>query len=338
MIRFSRRSGFSLPAVLAVTGMVSLIFLVAMTALRSLTAEAASARARVQFMARAMTMEASAAYMVATEPMSPMAIDVGAPRRYDDAVTGSGSNTDQVRLDGRPYLVEARPPLIIEFRDQAGLINLAYLSEDGVRRLAAELGVPDRTSRLLAGRYRDYVDQDELEQASGGEGAAYPDGRPPNRTMRTPNEWLSLLGVRDAVDPAAWRRLRPWLAMDPTSTNENINTAGPEALRILYGATPGQISTALRQREDAPFLSFQNFSAATGLPNTSGESFYTFPSGRVILTLKDTRSAWIYRSRLTLTPTGLERPVWIDQTEMTEAPRRAVADASDAVRLSYAPR
>jgi hypothetical protein len=44
--------------VLAVTGVVTLIFLVAMTALASLTAEAASARARVRFIARALTAEA----------------------------------------------------------------------------------------------------------------------------------------------------------------------------------------------------------------------------------------------------------------------------------------
>lgn len=337
MIQSRRRSGFSLPAVLAVTGMVSLIFLVAMTALRSLTSEAASARARVLFLARAMTVEASTAYMLATEPLSPTAVDVGAPRQYDDAPIDSGVDADRVRLDGRPYLVEANGGLVLELRDQAGLINLAFISENALRRLAAELGIPDRTSRVLAARYRDYIDRDELEQPTGAEGAAYAGARPPNRVMSTPDEWLSLLGVRESVDPNAWRRIRPWLAMDSTSTNENVNTAGPEALRILYGATPSQISTALRQREEAPFLSFQNFAAATGLPNISGESFYTFPSGRVILTLRDTRSAWVYRSRLTLTPTGLERPVWIDQTELTEAPRRAVAGTSNAVRLSYAP-
>ncbi|NBB64006.1 hypothetical protein GVN18_32595 [Pseudomonas sp. ODNR1LW] len=338
MTRSRRRSGFSLPAVLAVTGMVSLIFLVAMTALRSLTAEAASARARVQFLAQALSLEASATYMLATEPLSPTAVDLGGPRRYDDSVTSAVEDVDRVRLDGRSYRVDGSRPMVMEFRDQAGLVNLAYLSEDALFRLAGELGLDDRTARQLGARYRDYIDQDDLAQSPGGEGSAYPDGRPPNRTMRTADEWLSLMGVREAVDARAWRRLRPWLAMDTTSTNENVNTAGPDALRILYGATDSQISTALQQREEAPFLSFQNFAAATGLPNTSGESFYTFPSGRVVLTIKDTRSAWVYRSRLMLDPTGLERPVWIDQTELTEAPGRAAADASDAPRLSYAPR
>jgi type II secretory pathway component PulK len=338
MIRFKRRAGFSLPAVLAVTGMVTLIFLVAMTALRSLTAEAASARARVLFLTRALSVEAATAYQLATEPLSQTSIAVGAPRRYDDAFLDPNADIDPVRLDGRPYLVDQQGPLVVEFRDQAGLINLAYLSEDALRRLAGELGLSDQTARVLGARYRDYIDQDALEQTADGEGPDYPGGRPPNRVMRTPDEWLSLVGVRGEVDPRAWRRIRPWLAMDATSTNENVNTAGAEALRILYGATPSQVTTVLRQREDTPFLSFMNFAAATGLPNTSGDSFYTFPSGRVVVTIRDARSAWVYRSRLTLTPTGLERPIWIDQTELTEAPGRAVADTSNAVRLPYAPR
>ncbi|MGN7099928.1 hypothetical protein, partial [Brevundimonas diminuta] len=64
------RRGFALPAVLAVTGVVTLIFLVAITALASLTAEAAAARARVRFLQRAMTAEAALAYMAATCPSS----------------------------------------------------------------------------------------------------------------------------------------------------------------------------------------------------------------------------------------------------------------------------
>lgn len=339
MTRSRARLGFSLPAVLAVTGMVSLIFLVAMTALDSLTSEAASARARVRFLARALSLEASAAYMLATEPISPLGVNVGAPRVYDDSVFDpGGDHENQVRLDGRRYAVDQEGPMIAEFRDQAGMVNLAYLSDEALRRLAEDLGIQDRTARELRPRYLDFIDQDELSQPSGAEGDDYAGAGPANRVMRTADEWLSVLGVREAVDPRAWRRLRPFLAMDPSSPNENVNTASPEAMRILYGATSDQARAAERQREQQAFLSFMAFAGVTGLPDTSGEGFYTFPSGRVILTIRDGRSAWVYRTRLTLTPTGLERPMWIDQTELTEAPGRAVADVSDAVRLPYAPR
>lgn len=336
--RWSERRGFALPAVLAVTGVVTLIFLVAMTALSSLTAEAASARARMRFMTRAMTAEAMLTYMAATEPTAPMGFNTGAPRVYDDVFLDlTGASGDLVRLDGRGYQAEAEG-LLITLRDQAGMINMPYLTDAGYQRLGEALGIPDRSTRTLIPLYRDYIDQDDLELPNGAEASDYGESGPANRVMRRADEWLSMLGVRELVDPQAWRRIRPDLAMDPTSPNENVNTASAGALQILYGATPAQAETAIRAREQQPFLSFGAFAAATGLPDTSGESFYTYPSGRVLLTMADSRSAWVYRARLTLTPSGLERPVWIDQTELREAPGRAVADLSNAVRLPYAPR
>lgn len=342
MIRSDRnrkRSGFALPAVLAVTGVVTLIFLVAMTALSSLQAEAASARARIRFMAHAMTAEAMMTYMAATEPMSPTGINVGGPRMFDDGIYDpSGGAGELVRLDGRGYQADVEGLLLITPQDQAGLINLAYLQDASYQRLGEALGLSEGATRRLASLYRDYIDQDDLKQPNGAEASDYNGDGPANRVMRRPDEWLSLLGMRGAVRTSAWRRLRPYMAMDSTSPNENVNTANAETMQILYGATPSQIESAFRAREQQPFLSFAEFSAATGLPDTSGESFYTFPSGRILLTIADSRSAWVYRSRLSLTPSGVERPVWIDQTELKEAPGRAVADLSNAVRLPYAPR
>jgi hypothetical protein len=333
------RLGFALPAVLAVTGVVTLIFLVAMTALSSLTAEAASARARMRFLTRAMTAEAAMVYMAATEPMAPTGVNTGGPRLLDDAIYDpTGGSGELVRLDGRGYEMDIDGPLLISPQDQAGLINLPYLTDAGYQRLAEALNVPERDARTLPSLYRDYVDQDDLEQPNGAESGDYGRNGPANRTMRRSDEWLSLLGLRRLVSPDAWRGVRADLAMDPSSPNENVNTATPRTMQILYGATPDQVESAIRAREQQAFLSFADFAAATGLPDTSGDSFYTYPSGRILLTVADGRSAWVYRARLTLTPSGLERPVWIDQTELKEAPGRAVADLSDAVRLPYAPR
>jgi type II secretory pathway pseudopilin PulG len=342
MIRFKRsrvRPGFALPAVLAVTGVVTLIFLVAMTALSSLTAEAASARARMRFMTRAMTAEAMMVYMAATEPMAPVGVAAGGQRLFDDTIYDPSSGDGEiVWLDGRTYQINLDGPLLITPQDQAGLINIAYLSDAGYQRLGETLGLSERSARTLAPLYRDYIDQDDLEQPNGAEARGYDGVGPANRVMRRPDELLSLRGLRGMARPNAWRRIRENLAMDANSPNENVNTATAETMRILYGATPSQAEAAIRAREQQPFLSFAAFAAATGLPDTSGDSFYTFPSGRIILTIADSRSAWVYRSRLTLTPSGLERPVWIDQTELKEAPGRAVADLSDAVQLPYTPR
>ena len=334
----TRRPGFALPAVLAVTGVVTLIFLVAMTALNSLMAEAASARARVRFLTRAMTAEARLSYMASTEPTTSTGFNIGGTRlMYDSLAEPVGEVGEILKLDGRPYQLDIGAPMRVTLQDQAGMINIAYLSEDGHRRLGEDLGLPVATARRLGALYRDYTDQDDLKQVNGAEAADYDRGAPANRAMRRPDEWLSLPGVREGVRPGDWRRLRGDLAMDSTSPNQNVNTASPTTLRILYGATPEQAQAAIRERDEQPFYSFSTFAAATGLPDTSGDGFYTYPSGQVVMTLADSQSAWTYRARLALTPSGLERPVWIDQTELKEAPRRAKADLSNAVRLPYTP-
>lgn len=342
------RRGFALPAVLAVTGVVTLVFLVAITALSSLNAEAGSARARVRFMQRALSAEALIAYMAATEPLSPTGVAVGGVRltpefegppaeASEDDV--SGLVVETLRLDGRPYLLDVDGPLIGEFQDQAGMINVSILLGRPFERLMERLGVNPAMVNVLAARQIDYADMDDLRQPNGAERRDYPDGGPANRRLIRPSEWLSILGAREAVQPARWRAMRPYLAADPTMYAFNINTAGAEALNIEFGLTDSQAEAVIAAREIAPIPSVPEMATIAGvMPDYDYERFYTFPANAIIFTLRDARSAWTYRGRLTLTPSGLEQPVWIDQTELTEAPRRAVADTSDATRFSYAPR
>jgi len=337
------RRGFALPAVLAVTGVVTLIFLVAITALASLTAEAASARARLRFEVRAMSAEARLSYLAATEPLTAQAFAVGAPRALNDFETPPPVANDAtglqtfVNLDGRSYVMAA-DGLAITLQDQSGLVNLARLDETQMQRLPDQLGISPAKARTLRPTYLDYVDSDSLRQPNGAERGDYGTETPANRALLRPAELLSLLGVRGEVRPDRWRAVRPVLAADSGGYSLNVNTAPPLALQILFGLTPQQAQSAVTARKTAPFLSFSDFVAASGASiQPDDEAIYTFPSGRVIFTIKDTRSPWTYRARLTLNPFGLEQPVWIDQSELTEAPRRAAADTADATPFPYAP-
>ena len=339
------RDGFALPAVLAVTGVVTLIFLVAITALASLNAEAGSARARVRFLQRALTAEAALSYMAATEPLKAQGLsvnDVRASTEFGEALPetpASGLPVDLIRIDNRPYLLDVNGPLVIRLQDQAGMVNLTQLRGRPFQRLMERFGVENAMSDVLAARYQDYVDSDDLRQTNGAERREYANGGPPNRALLRPTEWLSVLGARDAMDLRRWRLLKDKLASDDTSSAININTASPEALAVLFGLSEEQAAAVLREREITPLLSIQALEPYTGVqPEWDYEQIYTFPSTAMIVTIRDTRSAWTYRARLSLTPSGLEQPLWIDQTELTEAPRRAVADTSDATRLPYTPR
>lgn len=341
------RSGFALPAVLAVTGVVTLVFLVAITALASLTAEAGAARSRVRFLQNVMTAEATLSYLAATETVSQTGFVLGGARFSDEYQTADPSSSDsrfpttiaQVRFDGSPYEIGTPVPLVMRLRDQAGMINLAGLSDQQWERFGQSIGLSQISARQLGPRYRDYVDANTLATPGGGEQPAYGRDVVANRPLLRPSEFLSLLGVRATIEPSKWRAIRSDVAADHTRTSVNINTASAQALQVMFGISPFQANNAVRARLNTPFNDLSDLAAVTGgsiLGDFDGS--YTRPTGRVIYTIQDTRSPWTYRARLTLTPSGLEQPVWIDQTELTEAPRRAVADISDATRFPYTPR
>lgn len=342
----SMRTGFALPAVLAVTGMVTLIFLVAITALYSLQAEAASARERVRFLQRAMTAEATLAYMMATEPFRGSLILTGAPRNQDD-ITGpalngpvqSGLPVAEVYLDGRPYLMGGDAPMVISLQDAAGLVNLARSGPEVHRRFAAMAGLPPSTAQAVYPRYVDYVDPDDLRTLNGAErrdyGAA---GGPADRFMLRPSEWLALLGVRDGIDPRKWAQVRHAMIVEPTMLTFNVNTAPSAALQAMFDIGPAQAESAIRRRQVTPFASLEEFLQTVGSTYVpEPERIYTYPGGRVIYDIRDGRSAWTYRGMIVLNPGGVVQPLWIKQTELMEAPRRAAADTTNATRFPYAP-
>ena len=341
-----RRTGFALPAVLAVTGVVTIIFLVAITALSSLQAEAASARSRVRFLQRAMTAEATLAYMLSTEPFRTNAILTGAPRNANE-IAGpsmtdpivSGLPTAEVRLDGRPYLMDLQGPLTVSVQDASGLINLARTAEPVHRRLAARLGLPPATAQAAFPLYLDYIDPDDLRTLNGAErrdyGAA---GGPADRPMLRPSEWLALKGVRDGIDARRWNAVRSAVVIEPAMTAFNVNTAPAAALEVMFDIGPAQAESAIRRRETAPFQSLEEFLQTVGSTYVDDpERLYVFPGGRIVYEIRDGRSAWTWRGMIVLTPGGLVQPLWIKQTELMEAPRRAAADTTNATRFPYAP-
>ncbi len=343
----SDRSGFALPAVLTVTGVVTLIFLVAITALSSLNSEARSARERLGFRQSALSAEATLQYMAATEPFGNAGLMTGSPRRTafsDDLYTEipAGIEGAAVYLDGRRYEIEgnASPArsVFLSLQDQGGMLNLAHLDEIQFERLGGLIGLPADTRRNLGPMYLDYVDADDLEGINGAESSRYDGKGPPNRYMLRGSELLALLGVRESVSPARWRDVRDDIAVDHRRAVVNVNTAGPTTLEVLFGLSRQQAQSAVEARERSPFLSMSDFAAASGgvLPYDESQ-ILTFPAGRIIYTIRDSRSAWRYRARLVLTPSSAERPFWVDQTEMTEASGTAMASA-DADRFPYTPR
>lgn len=336
------RRGFALPAVLAVTGVVTLIFLVAITALSSLNAETRAGRDRVRFLQAAMTLEATVTYMAATEPLDARGLMPGRARfvASDETFTSRDeASGPEVRLDGRAYTTEIDRPLVVRLQDEAGLINLAQLDAKGFTRFLEMSGGNASDARTLFARFQDYTDADNLRQPNGAEAADYGRAAIGNRKLLRPGEWLGVLGARAAIGPRLWRAIRPEVVSDPAAPTYNVNTATSRALQVHFGLSPRQAESAIRARESRTFLGLSDLVAATGVTlEDEGERFYAFPSGRIVYEIRDAGSAWVYRGRISLTPRGLERPFWVDQTELLEASGRTTSDTSDAVELPYAAR
>ncbi len=342
--RVRRASGFALPAVLAVTGVVTLIFLVAITASANLNREVRSAQARVAFLERALTAEAVVTYAMATEPFGQRGLRIGSPRNMPESADMTpGSSTGlpeaEILFDDRPYRMElGGRVLTVRLQDQAGLINISRLDEEGLRRLARAAGVPAQDANDLAARFLDYVDQDDLRRVDGAERSDYPAGQPPpNRSLRSPDEWLSVLSARDLVDASAWRALRPNLAADAQEITSNINTATETALQVRFGLSEQQARRAIEAREERPFLSLGELAAVTGaLLFDNGEGLYVYPSGRAIFTIDDGTSRWRYQGRITITPGNPYRAYWVDETSLSFRPRGETETSEpDEVDLPY---
>lgn len=339
--RSSARQGFALPAVLAVTGVVTLVFLVAITALSNLNAEALSARARVAFLQRALTAEARVAFIAQTEPFGPMGLRIGALRNVNEIAgltptESSGLPPADLRLDNRPYRMTVGGDLVlVRLQDQAGMINIARLDDEGTRRMLLTAGVAPNEIQGLIARYRDYVDSDSEKQINGAERRDYATGAPANRPLIIPGEWLSVLGARSMVDGRRWRTLRRDLAADYQEIPANVNTATPLTLQVRYGLTVEQAQAAIRMRETTPLLSLDDLAAVSGVRVSTPDGIFTYPSGRIVFTIQDERSRWTYHGRIAISPGHPDRPFWIDQTELMESVREPRTETRDVPQFPY---
>jgi len=342
-----RHEGFILPTVLVTISVVTLIFLLAMTALASLTREAAEARARVRFLQDAMTFEARLALLGATERLGPTGLLIGAPlppgefqtlSPEEDAAFRAGmAAARDLRFDGRPYRIG--DSAAVRIRDQAGLINISRLTGVEMERLMSRLGASSSEARAISAALADYLDPDGIPTLNGAEASDYPagSGGPANRPLRSVDEFLNVLGVRAAIDRGSWRALRPVLTADHLAFRGNINTASSDALQIVFGLTERQAEAAISARERAPFYTLDEVVTATGAAiRTDVEIAPVYASGRSIYTVEDFRSRWTYTGRLVLTPSHPERPFWIDLTELGQA-QDPITDLEDAPEFPSAP-
>ena len=304
------KQGFVLPAVLVVVGVVALVLLATITALHGLTRDASVAVRRAAFQQTALSLEADAAFMAASVPMTGASL---------------GPDPDAVALDGRVYEASAPPHVFVSLQDEGGLINADAAPPQAFERLLVGAGVPPASAQVLNERLADYIDPDDLKRADGAEA---PDYRlaglapPPNGPLRRADQLFGILGWRDTISPQQWSRLREWLTVDPTSTALDVNTASPEVLEAMFGLTPDQAARATARRDKTPFVNLEDFGRAAGVALVGdAERVYTFPSGRFALKVVDASTGLTARARIVLSPQDPDRPVWVEERSLQDVPQ-----------------
>jgi type II secretory pathway component PulK len=314
--------------VLVVVAMLALVFLAAVSALDTLSRQTLRAKARVRFEQAASSLEARAAWLAATEPLSEDAVLIGAPRA--ESATRPDPRQDSIRreviplhLDGRAYRAgDPREPLSVSLQDAAGQINLDQMPEPAKARLVAALGAPPGERARLVDRLDDWLDPDALERLNGAErpdyaaaGLAAPRDGPMTRVTAV----LGVLGWTKAVPREGWLALRDALTVDPRATAFNVNTAPPAALAVMLGLSPAQVEAARAARESHPFASMADFTAAIGPIPYDNEAPWTHPDGRFSLKVASPARRLVFRSRIVLTPQSPERPLWIAERSISSA-------------------
>lgn len=170
-------------------------------------------------------------FLMTTRPMTPLGF-AGVPL---------------LRVDGRPYRLPSG--VWASVQDVRGLISVVGYDREVMARFLVLQGVPERETASLIDKLDDYNDLDDLHRLNGAEADDYAAaGLPPPRNdwPISPYELSLVLGWRD--HPALWERASDhftairdgWL---------NPNTAPPEVLAALPGATPEGVRAVLDLRE-----------------------------------------------------------------------------------------
>ena len=292
-MRREARGGYALPVVLAVVGVLALVFAAAASALSGLGAGARAAVEGADFRAAALSAEAEALFMTATHRFAPQGLASGATPS-----AGAAAAPAAVRLDGRPYAWSRIPGLRVALQDEAGLMNLDSSRPDTLLRLFARLGLSATEAESLSDRLLDAVEGAKQPRPRGAVAADYAAAGLP---APTPGGFDGLadvdgvLGWPALIGGSRRRALEAWTTATPGSTAFNVNTAPIPVLAMVLNVSDAAAAGIAARREAGPVTALSQL----GLPPApAGTAEPVRPNGRVRVTVEDARRGLRYTSRL----------------------------------------
>ena len=358
-------AGFVLPMILFVVAVLSLGLWAAASIVDGASDDLAAAQARLRFELAARSATARLAHLIATEPMGPYGLRVGAPRQspieqllgagapasFVSPSGGAGRNEAGARDGGAPVLIRfdgaayrlARPPadaagLRLRIMDDNGLINLNGASAERIGRLLDYLGVEAHRDELAAA-LADYIDDDEETEFGDPERQAYIERglRPPlNFWLTDAAESLAVAGWREALDPRQRRRLLGIATARSPASTLNLNTASAAAIAIYFGVDERSARQAVAERRLAPLRGPSDLENIYGDKIVYDEfALYSFPARTVRIQVVGADEGLVYETWITLARSNDERPVFARRGRIfrnqpfSEEPGGAAEDGQD---------
>ncbi len=160
---------------------------------------------------------------------------------------GFGPGARGLRVDGRAYRMDNG--VLASVQDLRGLMSIATPNTAMLRNFLLQHGAADKEVSPLLDKLADYMDSNDLRRLNGAEKDDYAAAGLPEPRNDWPISAYELRQIMGWADlPQIWS-----VAGDVfTASREeffNPNTAPPEVLRALPGATDQAVAAILRQRE-----------------------------------------------------------------------------------------
>ncbi len=261
-------------------------------------------------------------YFLAAHPSSYRGLEVGpriaaaGPQDFDVLMAGPQDSGRTIKFDGRPYISESHPDMVVMIQDGTGLFNLNISTPANLRRLLTSFDVSETSINRMIDTLLDYLDDDDLTRLAGAESTQYARQglqAPVNGFLVSPYEAQRVMG---------WERIKGLWEADMKrpllttcqSAGFNPNNAPPSALIAnIRGMTRDRADLVVSYRADKPFRNMREFGAAADLLITDEPFFYTFiPGACSVVDLIDKRSGQHVRFSLTLEPISQNRPWRVD--------------------------
>ena len=345
--RHERAKGFILPLTLWMIAIIGLLAATLNVWVAGTVANSRSLAQRTQLVLTQANFRNELVYMLGTRPSSYRGLEIGPKIGLVDStdinalMVGATDSGRTLKFDGRSYVAENDPNMILAIQDGAGLLNLNATAPQNMRRALAALNVPEPRINRLIDTLMDYVDEDDLTRLAGAEKAQYerlgllP---PANGMLLSPLEAQRIIGW-DSLDAIWESEMESPLLTTCQSPGFNLNSAPPRVLIAnIRGMTQDKADLVLAKRAQKPFRNIREFAAAADILITDEPFFYEFAPGRcVVVDMIDRLSEQHLRFSLTLEPRSQTRPWRVDYATRIPTQYRSALDRLDPQNIFPTP-